>query len=211
MSEVRPPWIRAVTKPGAMVFAILFSLESLARATLWTIVPLQAFELLGNARDVTLLNLTVSLSSLIGGLTIPLLIGRFRRRWIYSCGVCLVMLAGLLLATGTRDGQIGGMFARALGGAVVKLESRHKPAYHAAGAFVAGHTLALMETATRILLSMGFNRRQASRGLLPLIRQMLDNFERFGPSVAWTGPLSRGDYETVAGIGSAMDPDFDIP
>jgi hypothetical protein len=50
MSEIRPPWIRAVTKPGAMVFALLFSLESLARATLWTIVPLQAFELLGNAR-----------------------------------------------------------------------------------------------------------------------------------------------------------------
>jgi MFS family permease len=121
MSEVRPPWIRAVTKPGAMVFALLFALESLARATLWTIVPLQAFELLGNARDVTLLNLAVSLSSLAGGLTIPLLIRRFRRRWIYTCGVCLVMLAGLLLATGTRDGQVGGMFARALGGAATNI------------------------------------------------------------------------------------------
>jgi predicted short-subunit dehydrogenase-like oxidoreductase (DUF2520 family) len=115
-------------------------------------------------------------------------------------------LDGVIL---TVEGSRGALraarqIARALGGAVVKLESRHKPAYHAAGAFVAGHTLALMETATRILLSMGFNRRQASRGLLPLVRQMLDNFERFGPSVAWTGPLSRGDYETVALHASAL-------
>jgi MFS family permease len=121
MSEIRPPWIRAVTKPGAMVFALLFSLESLARATLWTIVPLQAFELLGNARDVSLLNFAVSFSSLAGGLTIPLLIRRFRRRWVYTFGVCLLMLAGLLLATGTRGGQLGGMFARAFGGAATNI------------------------------------------------------------------------------------------
>src|SRR5262245_46145504 len=121
MSEVRPPWIRAVTKPGAMVFALLFALESLARATLWTIVPLQAFELLGNARDVTLLNLVVSFSSLVAGLTIPLLIRRFRRRWIYSCGVVLVMVAGAFLATGTREGQVGGMFVRAFGGAATNI------------------------------------------------------------------------------------------
>jgi len=121
MSEIRPPWIRAVTKPGAMVFALLFALESLARATLWTIVPLQAFQLLGNARDVTLLNLAVSVSSLAAGLTIPSLIRRFRRRWIYSCGVVLIMLAGLLLATGTREGQVGGMFARAFGGAATNI------------------------------------------------------------------------------------------
>jgi len=121
MSEIRPPWIRAVTKPGAMVFALLFALESLARATLWTIVPLQAFELFGSARDVSLLNFVISSASLAGGLAIPLLIRRFRRRWIYSFGVCLIMLAGLLLATGTRSGQVGGMFARAFGGAATNI------------------------------------------------------------------------------------------
>jgi len=33
--------------------------------------------------------------------------------------------------------------------------------------------------------------------LLPLMRQMLDNFERLGPHAAWTGPISRGDFSTV--------------
>jgi predicted short-subunit dehydrogenase-like oxidoreductase (DUF2520 family) len=93
---------------------------------------------------------------------------------------------------------------RALGGVAVKLESRHKPAYHAAGAFAAGHTLALMEAATRILLSLGFTRREATRGLLSLARQVLDNFERIGSAAAWTGPLSRGDFETVALHASAL-------
>ncbi len=93
---------------------------------------------------------------------------------------------------------------RALGGAPVRIERCHKPAYHAAGAFAAPHALALMEAATRILLSLGFTRREASRGLLPLVRQTLDNFERFGPCTAWTGPLSRGDFETVALHASAL-------
>ena len=34
--------------------------------------------------------------------------------------------------------------------------------------------------------------------LLPLIRQMLDNFERLGPQASWTGPIARGDYAIVA-------------
>jgi len=121
MSEIRPPWIRAVTEPGAMVFAIMFALESLARATLWTIVPLQAYALLQNARDVALLSFIVSVSSLVGGLTVPLLIRRFRRRWVYSVGVVLLLLAAILLATGTLAGQVSGMFARAVGGAATNI------------------------------------------------------------------------------------------
>ncbi len=88
--------------------------------------------------------------------------------------------------------------ARALGGLPLTLKGRDKPAYHAAGALVAGHALALVEAATLILMSIGFTRRQSNRSLLPLMRQMLVNFERLGPRLAWTGPLSRGDYETIA-------------
>jgi predicted short-subunit dehydrogenase-like oxidoreductase (DUF2520 family) len=36
-----------------------------------------------------------------------------------------------------------------------------------------------------------------SRALLPLTRQVLLNFERLGPDAAWTGPLSRADYNVV--------------
>jgi predicted short-subunit dehydrogenase-like oxidoreductase (DUF2520 family) len=88
--------------------------------------------------------------------------------------------------------------ARSLGGIPVLIQSKHKPAYHAAGTMVAGHALGLVEAATQSLVDIGLTRRRAHQALLPLIRQMLDNYERFGPQAAWTGPLSRGDYATIA-------------
>lgn len=88
--------------------------------------------------------------------------------------------------------------ARELGGVAVRLDGRSKPAYHAAGALAAGHVLGVMEAATRILMAVGFSRRQAVRALLALVRQTLENFQRLGPGPAWTGPVSRGDYATVA-------------
>jgi predicted short-subunit dehydrogenase-like oxidoreductase (DUF2520 family) len=94
--------------------------------------------------------------------------------------------------------RVARSIARELGCVPLTVESRYKTAYHAAGCLVAGHALGLVEAATQILMKSGFTRRQAVRALLPLIRQMLTNFERLGPRAAWTGPLFRGDYATVA-------------
>jgi predicted short-subunit dehydrogenase-like oxidoreductase (DUF2520 family) len=88
--------------------------------------------------------------------------------------------------------------ARALGAVPVHIEGSKKPLYHAAGALAAGNVLALMEAATRLMTAAGMKRREAVRALLPLTRQVLENFERLGPRAAWTGPLSRGDYGVVA-------------
>jgi predicted short-subunit dehydrogenase-like oxidoreductase (DUF2520 family) len=94
--------------------------------------------------------------------------------------------------------------ARALGAIPVHIEGSKKPLYHAAGALAAGNVLALMEAATRLMTAAGMKRREAVRALLPLTRQVLENFERLGPRAAWTGPLSRGDYGVVATHMEAM-------
>jgi predicted short-subunit dehydrogenase-like oxidoreductase (DUF2520 family) len=86
---------------------------------------------------------------------------------------------------------------RQMGGVAVRLSGTNKAAYHAAGSFACAGVLALLETATRLLMSQGFTRKQAVRALLPLTRQTLDNFERIGTRAAWTGPLTRGDFSTV--------------
>jgi predicted short-subunit dehydrogenase-like oxidoreductase (DUF2520 family) len=88
--------------------------------------------------------------------------------------------------------------ARALGAAPSQIEPRKKPLYHAAGALAAGHTLVVVEAAIQLLTSLGMKRREAMRALLPMTRQVLQNYERLGPRAAWTGPLSRGDYDVVA-------------
>lgn len=88
--------------------------------------------------------------------------------------------------------------ARSLGGTPVIISANDKPAYHASGTIVAGHALSLVESATQTLMKIGFTRNRANQALLPLIRQMLDNYESLGPHAAWTGPLSRGDYATIS-------------
>ena len=109
-------------------------------------------------------------------------------------------LDGIVFATegGSRAQQTARAIARDLGGVPIAVASRDKPAYHAAGALAAGHALALIEGATQILTRTGFPRRRAEQTLLPLIREMLANFERSGPRAAWTGPMARGDYAVVA-------------
>ncbi|MBZ5702717.1 MAG: DUF2520 domain-containing protein [Acidobacteriia bacterium] len=100
--------------------------------------------------------------------------------------------------------RVARQIIRALEGVPVRVPGEKKPLYHAACALAAGHMLAVMEAATRMLLATGMKRREALRALLPLTRQMLDNFERLGPLTAWTGPLSRGDYGVVAAHAAAL-------
>jgi predicted short-subunit dehydrogenase-like oxidoreductase (DUF2520 family) len=88
--------------------------------------------------------------------------------------------------------------ARAFGAVPSPIEARNKPLYHAAGALAAGHTLVVVEAAVQLLMSLGMKRREAIRALLPMTKQVLQNYERLGPRAAWTGPLARGDYEVVA-------------
>jgi predicted short-subunit dehydrogenase-like oxidoreductase (DUF2520 family) len=87
---------------------------------------------------------------------------------------------------------------RVLGGAEVQIAARDKAKYHAGALMAAGHGAALMEAASRLLRSSGFTDRQARHALLPLARRMLQNFEAGGGRGAWTGPLARGDYKTIA-------------
>jgi predicted short-subunit dehydrogenase-like oxidoreductase (DUF2520 family) len=97
-----------------------------------------------------------------------------------------------------RARQAARLIARSLGGIPIDVDRKNKPAYHASAILAAGHTLALVEAATQALIGVGFPRRRALQTLLPLTRQVLDNFERLGPRQSWTGPVARGDYAVVA-------------
>ncbi|HUK32066.1 MAG TPA: Rossmann-like and DUF2520 domain-containing protein [Candidatus Acidoferrum sp.] len=94
--------------------------------------------------------------------------------------------------------------AHGVGGIPVRLHNSNKLAYHAANVFAAGHVLALLEAGVAILTHAGFSRREASTALIRLTRQVLLNFERFGPAAAWTGPAARGDFGTIAAHARAL-------
>jgi predicted short-subunit dehydrogenase-like oxidoreductase (DUF2520 family) len=88
--------------------------------------------------------------------------------------------------------------AKSLGGIPVPIATRDKALYHAAAVIAAGSLYATIEAGLHLLERAGFTRKRAGQTLFPLIRQIFDNIERIGPRAAWTGPLSRGDYEIVA-------------
>jgi predicted short-subunit dehydrogenase-like oxidoreductase (DUF2520 family) len=114
-------------------------------------------------------------------------------------GVAVPSLEGRVFAV-EGDSQairVARQIARSLGGSPVKIPSGKKVLYHAAATMAASNVLAVEEAATQSLISIGMRRRQATRALLTLTRQVLENMEQLGPRAAWTGPLSRGDFKVV--------------
>jgi predicted short-subunit dehydrogenase-like oxidoreductase (DUF2520 family) len=114
-------------------------------------------------------------------------------------GVAVPMLEGRLFAVegDMQAVRAARQIARSLGGSPVRIPSGKKVLYHAAATMAASNVLAIEEAAAQLLISVGMKRGQATKALLTLTRQVLENMEHLGPRAAWTGPLSRGDFRVV--------------
>ena len=84
-----------------------------------------------------------------------------------------------------------------LGGESFAVGTSAKPLYHAWGAF--GSPLLVMELALaeRVAQAAGLRPALARRTIAPLVRRTVDNYFAHGPAAAFSGPLVRGDVETV--------------
>lgn len=78
--------------------------------------------------------------------------------------------------------------------------------YHAAAVVAATYVPTLMAMAGRLLVQSGVPEESAIDALLPLVRGALDNVEDLGLLEALTGPVTRGDIETVRIHLMAMEP-----
>lgn len=92
---VVPLWLSAAAQPRAGAFIVLFSIEAWSRATLITLVPLQAHKLLGDAQTVSFVYFFVSVFGMLSTLLIPSVVHLIRRRWAFTVGVTL-MFASLV-------------------------------------------------------------------------------------------------------------------
>ncbi len=116
-----PVWLRFAERPGAGVFAILFVVESAARASLSTVITLQALAILQEPRDVSLMFSVVGLAGLAASFLIPGLVRIVGRRWVYSLGAGLLILAPLLFLTLVLAGLVSGMLLRVFGVACLSI------------------------------------------------------------------------------------------
>lgn len=82
----------------------------------------------------------------------------------------------------------------ALGGRAVEVHDDHRTTYHAAAVVAANHVVALLGQVERLAASVGV----PLEAYLDLARGALDNVAEVGPAAALTGPVARGDRQTVA-------------
>jgi predicted short-subunit dehydrogenase-like oxidoreductase (DUF2520 family) len=76
--------------------------------------------------------------------------------------------------------------------------------YHAGAVTVSNYLVALIDHGLAFYQALGADKREALTAVLPLIKGTLANIERLGTTEALTGPIARGDAETVQGHLEAM-------
>ncbi|MGH9580900.1 MAG: Rossmann-like and DUF2520 domain-containing protein, partial [Terriglobales bacterium] len=86
---------------------------------------------------------------------------------------------------------------RDLGGHVLAVSPAAKTLYHAFGHFSSPQLVSLLAAAEAVAGAAGLRRFQVRRAMEPIVRQTLENYFRGGAAAAFSGPLARGNVETV--------------
>lgn len=92
-----------------------------------------------------------------------------------------------------------------LDGIAFTIPKARKTAYHAWGSFASPLLVALLVTAEEVAEAAGVPRRLARKRMLPILNQTLRNYENLGPAGAFSGPIIRGDVETVRRHRAALE------
>lgn len=99
-----------------------------------------------------------------------------------------------------RAAGVARLLATTLGMTAVEVSDEARAAYHASATVASNFLLTVADFAERLGASAGLDRAQ----LVPLVRAAVDNWAATGAAVALTGPIARGDQDTVTRQRSAV-------
>jgi predicted short-subunit dehydrogenase-like oxidoreductase (DUF2520 family) len=107
--------------------------------------------------------------------------------------------AGIIIAV---EGEpqalaVANKMATALGATPLTIQTAAKTLYHAAAVAASNYLVTLLSLAFRLLDEAGISGPAAFNALQPLIHGTLANIQSIGIPQALTGPIARGDVETV--------------
>jgi predicted short-subunit dehydrogenase-like oxidoreductase (DUF2520 family) len=80
---------------------------------------------------------------------------------------------------------------------IFPIEKRFKTLYHALGSFSSPMLVATLATAERVGHAAGLSPNQTRRIIAPILRETIKNYVERGPAAAFSGPIKRGDLNTV--------------
>jgi len=95
--------------------------------------------------------------------------------------------------------------ARGVGAKPRHVGDEQRVLYHAAAVYASNFVDVVVAEAVRLLRGIGWTEEEATRALLPLVEGAVANIRRRGPVEALTGPIRRGDAETVTRHLRALD------
>jgi predicted short-subunit dehydrogenase-like oxidoreductase (DUF2520 family) len=94
----------------------------------------------------------------------------------------------------TRALAVADWLARTLDMRPVQVADADRVAYHTAASMAANFLITLEAAAERLAAGAGVDRAL----LVPLVRAAVENWARLGPERSLTGPVTRGDEQTIA-------------
>jgi predicted short-subunit dehydrogenase-like oxidoreductase (DUF2520 family) len=101
-------------------------------------------------------------------------------------------LAGEPVAVRTARRLVDG-----IGGRPLVIPPTLRPLYHASAVMASNYLVALVAAASRALGEAGVPEEDRLPALLPLVQGTVDNLRHLGIAAALTGPIARGDADTV--------------
>lgn len=93
----------------------------------------------------------------------------------------------------------------AIGARMVVIDASAKTVYHAAAVFASNYLVTIVDAALRAYQAAGIPPDVARELARPLATETLANVFRLGPEAALSGPIARGDMQTVARQQQAID------
>ena len=87
--------------------------------------------------------------------------------------------------------------AASMAGQALTIGTAERPLYHAAAVMASNYLAGLIDAAQILMATATGDEDTARRALAPLIRTAVENILERGPLAALTGPIERGDIETV--------------
>ncbi len=93
--------------------------------------------------------------------------------------------------------RVANSIVRGLGGESLRISAANKPLYHAFGAFLSPLIIANLALAERIGIKAGVPKDFVRQAIAPILATTVFNYITLGTAGAFSGPLVRGDVETV--------------
>jgi predicted short-subunit dehydrogenase-like oxidoreductase (DUF2520 family) len=94
--------------------------------------------------------------------------------------------------------RLARQIVKVLGGEAFSVRKKDKVAYHAWATFCSPLLIAALVTAEQVGRIAGLSPAIARRKMLPILKQTFVNYASLGPAGAFSGPIVRGDAETVS-------------